>query len=152
MKIWCKCDQCGLIQLVPVTAKECSYCGGELYEVSESVVWKTYYLTPTKPQDWYEEKIEEPIRPLVKLLRDNGFNTISSCGHKMYVDMEQYTDEDATRLFHLLWDNGYRHFRIITWWEVRESFSWNERSMRVEILEDKDGRKSIPDDKTQWKT
>ncbi len=32
--------------------------------------------------DWYEENIEEPIRPLVHLLRENGFNTECSCGHE----------------------------------------------------------------------
>lgn len=35
--------------------------------------------------NWYEENIEESIIPLVKLLRDNGFNTECSCGHEMYV-------------------------------------------------------------------
>jgi len=35
--------------------------------------------------DWYKEYIEEDIRPLVKLLRENGFNTECSCGHDMYV-------------------------------------------------------------------
>ncbi len=41
--------------------------------------------------DWYEQ-IEEPIRPLVKLLRDNGINTTSSCGHKMYVQADLMLD------------------------------------------------------------
>jgi hypothetical protein len=36
--------------------------------------------------DRYEEHIEEPIRGVVKTLRDNGFNTTCSCGHEMYVE------------------------------------------------------------------
>ena len=34
---------------------------------------------------WYSQ-IEEPIRGLVKVLRDNGVNTTWSCGHKMAVE------------------------------------------------------------------
>lgn len=39
--------------------------------------------------DWYE-CIEEPVRELVFLLRNNGFNTECSCGHQMYIQC-QYT-------------------------------------------------------------
>ena len=92
-----------------------------------------------KEKNWYEEAIEEPIRPLVKLLRENGFNTTCSCGHEMYVELEFYFDEDITRLHDLLWENGYRHFRISAYWEVRESFTWKKRDMRLELLQNKDG-------------
>ena len=54
--------------------------------------------------DWYEREIEEPIRRLVKLLRDNGFNTVFSCRHDMYCESEYY-GEDLTRLFELLSEN-----------------------------------------------
>ena len=33
--------------------------------------------------NWYDENIEEGIRYIVKLLRDNGFNTTCSCEHEM---------------------------------------------------------------------
>jgi len=62
--------------------------------------------------DWYERKIEEPIRSVVKLLRDNGFNTVFSCGHEMYCESEYY-GEDLTRLSDLLSENGYSQFEII---------------------------------------
>ncbi len=36
--------------------------------------------------DWYEERIEEPIRDIVRELRNNGINTTNSCGHEMSVE------------------------------------------------------------------
>lgn len=36
--------------------------------------------------------IEEPIRDIVKALRDNGVNTTCSCGHKMYVECDIIPD------------------------------------------------------------
>lgn len=62
--------------------------------------------------DWYDEYIEEPIRDLVKLLRDNGFNTECSCGHKMYVQCQCIPDGEFKRLHDLLYNNGYRNYRI----------------------------------------
>lgn len=40
---------------------------------------------------WYEQ-IEEPIRPFVKVLRDNGINTTCSCGHEMYIEVDLIPD------------------------------------------------------------
>lgn len=37
--------------------------------------------------DFYSE-IEEPIRDIVKYLRDNGINTICSCGHEMTIQAD----------------------------------------------------------------
>lgn len=36
----------------------------------------------------FYQHIEEPIRELVKLLRDSGINTTSSCGHEMSVQAD----------------------------------------------------------------
>ena len=41
--------------------------------------------------DFYSE-IEEPIRDLVKYLRDNGINTICSCGDDMTIQAEMSPD------------------------------------------------------------
>lgn len=68
--------------------------------------------------NWYEEAIEEPIRSLVKLLRDNGFNTTSSCGHKMYVEMECYNPQDIMRLYNLLITHGFEKIIIEFFWET----------------------------------
>lgn len=62
--------------------------------------------------NWYEEYIEEPIRPVVKLLRDNGFNTVSSCGHDMEIQCDVSPDGEFYRLHRLLYDNGHRDYKI----------------------------------------
>lgn len=74
-------------------------------------------------ETWYEigtwyECIEEPVREIVKLLRNNGFNTFSSCGHARIVEMEWYKDHDVTRLRDLLFEHGYRHFVIDAHWDT----------------------------------
>jgi hypothetical protein len=67
--------------------------------------------------NWYEKYIEKPIRPLVKLLRDNGYNTECSCGHKMYVQCQYpwIDNGEFYRLDMLLFNNGYRDYKIETW-------------------------------------
>ena len=40
---------------------------------------------------WYLQ-IEEPIRGIVKALRDNGINTTCSCGHEMWVEADLCPD------------------------------------------------------------
>jgi len=67
--------------------------------------------------NWFEENIEEKIRPTVKLLRDNGFNTECSCGHKMYVQCQWPMNDDGEffRLDQLLYNNGYRTYKIEAW-------------------------------------
>jgi hypothetical protein len=62
--------------------------------------------------DWYTDYIEKGVRPVVKLLRDNGFNTVCSCGHEMYVDSEYYRDDELHALDELLFNNGYRNYSI----------------------------------------
>ena len=62
--------------------------------------------------DWYEEKSEAPIRDVVKVLRDNGFNTENSCGHEMYVQCDYFPDAEIKSLDDLLYNNGYRDYLI----------------------------------------
>jgi hypothetical protein len=70
--------------------------------------------------DWYESNIEPEIREQVKLLRNNGINTICSCGHKMYVDAEVYCDEDVRTVYNVLIENGYKNFEIEEHWCLHE--------------------------------
>ncbi len=42
-------------------------------------------------KDWYSQ-IEEPVRELVKTLRDNGINTTCSCGHEMTIQADIVLD------------------------------------------------------------
>ena len=63
---------------------------------------------------WYTANIEEPIRETVFLLRNNGFNTIWSCGHlpKPYIAVESYRENEKDLLEDLLLDNGFRNFTV----------------------------------------
>lgn len=65
-------------------------------------------------QDWYEKHIEKAIRPLVKLLRNNGVDTICSCGHEMYCECKTHGNyyDEASGVFDLLVKNGYEHFKV----------------------------------------
>ena len=62
--------------------------------------------------NWYDKYIEEGIRKEVRLLRDNGFNTICSCEHEMYIQCLYTTDARIQDLDRLLFDNGYRDYTI----------------------------------------
>ena len=69
-------------------------------------------------EDWYQ-RIEEPLKNLVKLLRNNGFNTFCSCGHlpMPYIQMEMYEDAEMSRLYNLLTKNGYTNFVLVAHWD-----------------------------------
>jgi hypothetical protein len=54
-------------------------------------------------EDWYSENIEEPVRDIVELLRNNGFNTESSCGHNMEIQCSYFLDKEINRLHKLLY-------------------------------------------------
>ena len=43
--------------------------------------------------DWYSN-IEPGIRDLVRLLRDHGFNTTSSCAHRMEITIDLWPGEN----------------------------------------------------------
>jgi hypothetical protein len=63
-------------------------------------------------EDWYDH-IEPEIRDVVRLLRDNGFNTTCSCGHEMYVELDLGNNlEDAELLARFLQEHDYKTFRL----------------------------------------
>lgn len=65
--------------------------------------------------DWYE-RIESEIRPIVRLLREHGINTTSSCGHELTVEFDIHTGEELDQVNNLLFDAGYYHFEIRAHW------------------------------------
>lgn len=73
--------------------------------------------------DWYE-MIEEPIRETVRLLRDNGFNTISSCGHEMEIALQLFPDGEMKRLHDCLYNAGYRDYEISSVFLVQAGLPW----------------------------
>ena len=61
----------------------------------------------------FYKDIEVPIRPLVKLLRENGWNTTCSCGHGMWVELDVYAYMDELEVLRsFLIDYGYKTFDI----------------------------------------
>ena len=67
---------------------------------------------PKTMTDWYSQ-IEPEIRDLVRLLRNNGFNTTCSCGHEMTIDVDLLNNLDnAERLANFLQDQGIQNFKI----------------------------------------
>ena len=81
--------------------------------------------------DWYEEYIEEGIRPLVKLLRENGFNTECSCAHKMYVQCQIIPDGELKRMHDLLFEH-YDNYKIEITLERIDGGMWYS-SMNITI-------------------
>lgn len=79
--------------------------------------------------------IERPIRPLVELLRDNGYNTISSCGHEMYVDVTlgQVIKIDSLKTVKLLRGNGYDCFEI-TYRSLVSGSGFFDTTMRIRVI------------------
>jgi hypothetical protein len=76
--------------------------------------------------EWYG-KIEPGIRSVVRLLRDNGWNTTCSCEHEMYVDVDLLSMGDCERLATFLVMNGYRKFHMSAELFVPEDGLWVRR-------------------------
>jgi len=88
----------------------------------------TYELPGPKRQfstDWYDT-IEEPVRNIVKMLRENGINTQCSCGHDMYIQCEFYPGYDTQHLHIILCNYFHKYhqepnFRIESLIEMKNS-------------------------------
>ena len=62
---------------------------------------------------WYQ-RIEAGIRPHVRLLRDNGFNTLSSCESRMEVRLDMLSrEEDLARLERVLAQSEFEDYAIL---------------------------------------
>jgi len=81
--------------------------------------------------DWYEENVEPGVRDVVRLLRDNGFNTVSSCDHDMSVTMEWYMPATVQYLAEFLVEHGFDGFAVVAKIGVVDG-RWN-RWLRVEL-------------------
>ena len=74
-------------------------------------------------------RIEEPIRGVVKYLRDNGINTTNSCGHGMTIQCDMVLDGWLQTLHHLLFNylsevNGELNYEIVVRVEVCNGKLW----------------------------
>ena len=95
-------------------------------------------MTKPKQQDnWYDKNIEPKVRKLVRLLRDNGFNTECSCEGtkdgkgKPNVQLQYMADGEVQRLHDLLFSNGYMNYVIKVHYKVWDGHSYP--SMEVVI-------------------
>lgn len=82
----------------------------------------------TKETDFWKG-IETKIKPIVRLLRDNGFNTTCSCHHDMEIELDlgNHMDE-VERLANLLADNGYKGFKIVCELRMPGNAFWDRRA------------------------
>jgi len=87
--------------------------------------------------EFYQE-IEEPIRELVRVLRDNGINTTCSCGHEMYIEADIFPNGDLytihRSLFDYLADNNMPiNYKINIYLECREGHHRSYAIIRCNI-------------------
>lgn len=75
-----------------------------------------YDELPPACLEWYEDHIDEPLRPLICYLRNCGINTIECCAHSMQIFYDSKRTDHRTLetlmmlFFHTNWkDEG-------TWW------------------------------------
>ena len=81
-----------------------------------------------KTKDWYAQ-IEPEIREIVRLLRNNGFNTTCSCGHEMNVELTLGNHlNEVERLAIFLVENGYNNFIIDARLCVPKYGFWDRRA------------------------
>lgn len=78
--------------------------------------------------NWYNG-IEPKVRKVVRLLRDNGWNTTCSCGHGMWIEFDFSTAHDLELLRLLLLDHGWGTFHIQA--DIFCTDSWPTRRARV---------------------
>ena len=86
--------------------------------------------------DWYEENIEEGIRPLVKFLRDNGVNTECSCAHQKYVQCQYLLDGELWRIKRLLYVAGLRDFTMEIKVQVIDGRQYASMDIRLQGSDD----------------
>ena len=53
---------------------------------------------------WYKDKIEDPLKDMVKELRNNGINTECSCGHDMYIQCQYIPDGSFYEVHKIVWN------------------------------------------------
>jgi hypothetical protein len=88
--------------------------------------------------NWYDDMIEEGVRDVVRMLRDNGFNTSCSCHHEMMIQID-YLADGAIRdlhnlLFHHLDGRGEKiSYRITVRVEVSNMYTITS-FIEVELL------------------
>lgn len=89
--------------------------------------------------DWYEG-IDVEVRDVVRLLRDNGFNTCWSSGQRLEVQSIADAPSDVDRLDELMRDTGYGAFSIALTLDVCD----DERHLLLSLVLPQEQRPTIP--------
>jgi len=85
---------------------------------------------------WYEERIEPGIREVVRLLRDNGVNTESSCEHQMDVQFQIVDAEGIKRVDYILYNAGYRDYLIESFHKRIDGHLYSSASVYFPVNDD----------------
>lgn len=97
-----------------------------------------------KEPEWYE-RIEPGVRSLVRMLRDNGFNTTSSCEHDSYIECDYSPDGQIKELHDLLYNYGLRDYEAVFTVKVVEGHCYNHIRLRLESkLTPEEGKTELP--------
>lgn len=74
-------------------------------------------------EEWYNF-IEEPVREIVRALRNAGINTECSCGHDMTIQCALIDPTAEFSMIHsILIEMGHKQFQITSHWDVDLSLS-----------------------------
>ncbi len=85
--------------------------------------------------DWYET-LEPGIRDVVRLLRNNGYNTYYSCEHAMVVEIDMgscYNSQVLRELSELLQQNGYPTHQLQLTYTFRPGMEYGSVNLRVAL-------------------
>lgn len=86
--------------------------------------------------DWYSEFIEQPVREIVKNLRDQGINTTCSCGHEMTIQCEYYGNNELSVIYTALVQLGVNNFNTVVIDLVKDGY---RNTFIMIMLPDKNG-------------
>lgn len=97
--------------------------------------------------NWYNEKIEDPLKEIVCHLRNHGINTECSCGHDMYIQCQYVVDGQIMEIHKLVYDYLHAHnlpinFEIHMTHKVQDGYI--STSLDIEFLQNIPWRRVFP--------
>jgi len=105
-------------------------------------------MTDRHAADWYGRCIDEPLRDIVRLLRDNGVNTECSCAHEnpMWIQCHYIPgSEDVYNIHQLLWSYFSEHHLPVTF-TIKVTHEVKDGYTTLGSLEIRIPRKSVSED------
>ena len=95
---------------------------------------------------WYKKNIEDPLKGIIRYLRNNGVNTESSCGHEMDIQCQYLLDGSIKDIHDLVWNyldsKGLDiNFKILISHRVRDEIHYT--SLSIELPTDEEFKKGL---------